>query len=41
VYRQRFGDLSATIEPNLRRAATLAWRPAPEPRAGSDNLFEE
>jgi soluble lytic murein transglycosylase len=29
VYRQRFGDITATIEPNLHRAATTEWRPQP------------
>ncbi len=29
VYRQRFGDVTATIEPNLHRAATVESRPKP------------
>jgi soluble lytic murein transglycosylase len=29
VYRKRFGDITATIEPNLHRAATVEWRPKP------------
>jgi soluble lytic murein transglycosylase len=27
VYRERFGEVTATIEPNLHRAATIEWRP--------------
>ena len=29
VYRKRFGEITATIEPNLHRAATVDWRPQP------------
>jgi len=29
VYRQRFGEITATIEPNLRRTATIERRPDP------------
>src|ERR1700738_818587 len=29
VYRKRFGDVTATIEPNLHRAATVELRPVP------------
>ena len=29
VYRKRFGDVTATIEPNLHRAATVEWDPKP------------
>jgi soluble lytic murein transglycosylase len=29
VYRERFGDLIATVEPNLHRAATIEWRSKP------------
>jgi soluble lytic murein transglycosylase len=32
VYRERFGDATATIEPNLHRAATIEWRPEPAPQ---------
>jgi soluble lytic murein transglycosylase len=27
VYRKRFGEMTATIEPNLHRAGTAEWRP--------------
>ena len=29
VYRERFADITATIEPNLHRPATVEWRPKP------------
>jgi hypothetical protein len=29
VYRKRFGDIIATTEPNLHRAAMAEQRPAP------------
>ena len=29
VYRERFGEVTAAIEPNLHRAATIEWRPKP------------
>jgi len=29
VYRKRFGEMTATIEPNLHRAAAVEWRPPP------------
>jgi soluble lytic murein transglycosylase len=29
VYRERFGDISATIEPNLHRTATVEWLTKP------------
>jgi len=29
VYQERFGDVIATVEPNLHRAATIEWRPKP------------
>jgi soluble lytic murein transglycosylase len=29
VYRGRFGESTAAIEPNLHRAATIEWRPKP------------
>jgi peptidoglycan lytic transglycosylase len=41
VYRERFGDISATIEPNLHRAATVEWRPEPDPKAAWNSYFEE
>ena len=31
VYRKRFGDITATIEPNLHRAAMVERRPVPTP----------
>ena len=40
VYRERFGGISATTEPNLHRAATLEWRLEPDPKAAWNN-FEE
>ena len=39
VYRHRFGDISATIEPNLHRTATVEWRPEPDP--AWNGYFEE
>jgi hypothetical protein len=41
VYRERFGGISATIEPNLHRAAALEWRPEPDPKAAWNSNFEE
>jgi soluble lytic murein transglycosylase len=42
VYRERFGEISATTEPNLHRAAaTVEWRPEPDPKAAWNNYFEE
>jgi soluble lytic murein transglycosylase len=29
VYRGRFGESTAAIEPNLHRTATIEWRPKP------------
>jgi hypothetical protein len=29
VYRGRFGESNAAIEPNLHRTATIEWRPKP------------
>jgi soluble lytic murein transglycosylase len=29
VYRGRFGESTATFEPNLHRTATIEWRPNP------------
>jgi len=34
VYRERFADITATIEPNLHRPATVEWRPS-QPRPSS------
>jgi soluble lytic murein transglycosylase len=31
VYRKRFGDITATFEPNLHRAAMVERRPVPTP----------
>jgi soluble lytic murein transglycosylase len=41
VYRQRFGDISATIEPSLQRAATVERRLEPDPKAAWNGPFEE
>ena len=41
IYRERFGDLIATTEPNLHQAATIEWRPEPDPKAAWNNSFEE
>jgi soluble lytic murein transglycosylase len=35
VYRERFGDSTATIEPNLHKAATIEWPPRPNPQAAT------
>jgi soluble lytic murein transglycosylase len=35
VYRERFGDNTATIEPNLHKAATIEWPPRPNPQAAT------
>jgi soluble lytic murein transglycosylase len=39
VYHDRFGDVSATREPNLHKAATVKWRP--EPKAAWNAYIEE
>ena len=36
VYRKRFGDTAATIEPNLHRAAMIGGRPQTTGRASPD-----
>jgi soluble lytic murein transglycosylase len=41
VYHDRFDDISAMIEPNMYRTATVEWHPEPEPKAAWNGYFEE
>jgi soluble lytic murein transglycosylase len=41
VYHDRFGDISATVEPNLHRSASIDWPPQPGPQAAWNSYFDE